>query len=86
MSGVGWSSTVSYSWPQLLGIISVITMSMGNLVAVQQSSVKRMLAYSSIAHAGYMLMALPTISSEGVFGIMIYLVMYLFMNLGAFFV
>ena len=45
-----------------------------------------MLAYSSIAHAGYMLMALPTISSEGVFGIMIYLVMYLFMNLGAFFV
>ena len=86
LSGMGWSSTVSFSWPQLLGIISVITMSMGNLVAIQQSSVKRMLAYSSIAHAGYMLMALPTTSPEGVFGIMIYLVMYLFMNLGAFFV
>jgi NADH-quinone oxidoreductase subunit N len=61
-------------------------MTMGNLVAIQQNSVKRMLAYSSIAHAGYMLMAFPTISSEGVFAVMIYLVMYLFMNLGAFFV
>ena len=86
LSGLGWYSDVSFAWPELLGIISVATMSLGNLVAIQQNSVKRMLAYSSIAHAGYMLMVFPTISSEGVFAVMIYLVMYLFMNLGAFFV
>jgi NADH-quinone oxidoreductase subunit N len=73
-------------WPQVLAGISVATMTLGNLVAIQQSSVKRMLAYSSIAHAGYMLMAMPILSGNGVFAIMIYLVMYLFMNLGAFFV
>jgi NADH-quinone oxidoreductase subunit N len=61
-------------------------MTLGNLVAMQQNNIKRMLAYSSIAHAGYMLMALPTLSSQGVYAVMIYLVMYLFMNLGAFFV
>ena len=73
-------------WPQVLAGISVATMTLGNLVAIQQSSVKRMLAYSSIAHAGYMLMAVPILSGNGVFAIKIYLVMYLFMNLGAFFV
>ncbi|MCH7762121.1 MAG: NADH-quinone oxidoreductase subunit N [Candidatus Marinimicrobia bacterium] len=74
------------AWPQLLAVLSVITMTLGNLVALQQNSIKRMLAYSSIAHAGYMLMAIPTLSSQGVYAIMLYLVMYLFMNLGAFFV
>ena len=73
-------------WPQVIACISVATMLLGNLVAIQQSSVKRMLAYSSIAHAGYMLMALPILSNNGIFAIMIYMVMYLFMNLGAFFV
>ena len=86
LSTIGWYADVSFAWPGLLGVISVVTMTMGNLVAIQQNSVKRMLAYSSIAHAGYMLMVFPTISSEGVFAVMIYLVMYLFMNLGAFFV
>jgi NADH-quinone oxidoreductase subunit N len=73
-------------WPQLLAVLSVVTMTLGNVVALQQQSVKRMLAYSSIAHAGYMLMALPLLSGEGVYAVMLYLVMYLFMNLGAFFV
>ena len=86
LNTIGWYADVSFAWPELLGIISVVTMTLGNLVAIQQNSVKRMLAYSSIAHAGYMLMAFPTVSSEGVFAVMIYLVMYLFMNLGAFFV
>ena len=86
LSTIGWYADVSFAWPELLGVISVVTMTLGNLVAIQQNSVKRMLAYSSIAHAGYMLMAFPTVSSEGVFAVMIYLVMYLFMNLGAFFV
>ena len=86
LNTIGWYADVSFAWPELLGVISVVTMTLGNLVAIQQNSVKRMLAYSSIAHAGYMLMAFPTVSSEGVFAVMIYLVMYLFMNLGAFFV
>lgn len=71
-------------WPQLIAVLAVITMTLGNLVALQQTNVKRMLAYSSIAHAGYMLMALPMLSIEGVYSILIYLVMYTMMNLGAF--
>jgi NADH-quinone oxidoreductase subunit N len=59
---------------------------LGNVVAIQQVSVKRMLAYSSIAHAGYMLMAAPLLSQDGIYAILMYLVMYLFMNLGAFMV
>lgn len=73
-------------WAQLLAVLSFITMTLGNLVAIQQNSVKRMLAYSSIAHAGYMLMAAPLLSRDGIYAILIYLVMYLFMNLGAFLV
>lgn len=81
-----WSPVTGLPWPQLLAILAAATMTLGNLVAIQQDSVKRMLAYSSIAHAGYMLMGLPILSSQGVFGIMIYLAFYLLMNLGAFFV
>ncbi|MDP6532253.1 MAG: NADH-quinone oxidoreductase subunit N [Candidatus Marinimicrobia bacterium] len=73
-------------WPQILAILAVMTMTLGNLVAIQQESVKRMLAYSSIAHAGYMLMGLPMLSADGISAVMVYLVMYLFMNLGAFFI
>ncbi len=79
-------SSTGLPWPQLIAVVAVITMTLGNLVAIQQSSVKRMLAYSSIAHAGYMLMAVPMLSKEGVYSILLYLVMYMFMNLGAFFV
>ena len=64
----------------------MITMTLGNVVAIQQNNIKRMLAYSSIAHAGYMLLAMPVMSGDSIYAIMIYLVMYLFMNLGAFFV
>ncbi len=85
-SGVQWMAIGDLPWPQLLAVLSVVTMTLGNLVALKQTSIKRMLAYSSIAHAGYMMMALPVMSADGVFGIMIYLVMYLLMNLGAFFV
>ena len=47
----------SFPWPVLLGILAMVTMTVGNLAALNQDNVKRMLAYSSIAHAGYMLMA-----------------------------
>ena len=84
-------NTVSFGkpdipWPEIIGILAVITMTLGNLVAIQQESIKRMLAYSSVAHAGYMMLALPVLSIQAVYAIMVYLVMYLFMNLGAFFV
>ncbi|NOZ75973.1 MAG: NADH-quinone oxidoreductase subunit N [FCB group bacterium] len=85
-AGMQWKALAGLPWPQLLAVLSVVTMTLGNLVALKQTSIKRMLAYSSIAHAGYMLMAIPVLSRDGIFGIMIYLVMYLLMNLGAFFV
>ena len=73
-------------WPEITGVLAVVTMTMGNLVAIQQKSIKRMLAYSSIAHAGYMMLALPVLSMEAVESVMIYLFIYVFMNLGAFFI
>ena len=81
-----WSAINDVPWPELIAVLSAATMTVGNLVAIQQNNVKRMLAYSSIAHAGYMMMALPMMSNSSIEGVMKYLIMYLFMNLGAFFV
>ncbi len=86
MNGFESVSLTPLSWPDIMGLLSIATMTLGNVVALQQSSIKRMLAYSSIAHAGYMLLAMPVMSGDSIYAIMIYLVMYLFMNLGAFFV
>ena len=61
-------------------------MTLGNLTAIVQNNLKRLLAYSSIAHAGYMLMGLCAASTVGVQSVMIYLLVYLVMNLGAFLV
>ena len=80
-----WISVNNLPWPQLIAILSAATMTLGNLVSNSaKQCVKRMLAYSSIAHAGYMMMALPLMSTSSIEGIMMYLTMYLFMNLGAF--
>ena len=81
MTSESWMAVNNLPWPELMAVLAAATMTVGNLVAIQQNSVKRMLAYSSIAHAGYMMMALPLMSQSGVYGIMIYLVVYLFMNL-----
>jgi len=78
--------TTDVPWPWILGAVSAITMTVGNLTAIQQTNLKRLLAYSSIAHAGYLLMGVVTVSREGMFAVLFYLVVYLFMNLGAFFV
>jgi NADH-quinone oxidoreductase subunit N len=70
-----------------LGIFAALTCTVGNLAAYRQASVKRMLAYSSIAHAGYMLMAAAILTSSthaGFEAVIAYLIVYLFMNLGAF--
>jgi NADH:ubiquinone oxidoreductase subunit 2 (subunit N) len=58
----------------VIGIISVITMTTGNLSATYQKNVKRMLAYSSIAHAGYMLISLVVLDKEGFTAIVLYLI------------
>ncbi len=85
-NGIDSLSIASLPWSSIISLLAVLTMTLGNVVALQQNNIKRMLAYSSVAHAGYMLLAMPVMSSEGVYSIMLYLVMYLFMNLGAFFV
>ncbi len=74
-----------FNWKPVLAILAVLTMSLGNLAALQQGNLKRLLAYSSIAHAGYMLMGLAVGSPFGVAAILIYMAIYLVMNLGAFF-
>ncbi len=71
-------------WTLVMFWISIITMTLGNLAALAQTSVKRLLAYSSIAHAGYILMATLTFSQNGLWSLLFYLVVYLTMNLGAF--
>src|SRR5262249_50870762 len=73
-------------WALMLACMSAVTMTLGNLAAIGQSNLKRMLAYSSIAHAGYLLMGFATGTAEGRSAILFYLVAYLLMNLGAFLV
>ncbi len=73
-------------WPEVIGVLAAITMTVGNFAALNQTNLKRMLAYSSIAHAGYLLMGLAAASATGSQSVVIYLVVYLFMNLGAFLV
>jgi NADH-quinone oxidoreductase subunit N len=74
------------NWQLVLAILAAATMSIGNLAACSQKNLKRLLAYSSIAHAGYLLMAFSALSTEGVQAILFYLVTYLLMNFGAFFI
>lgn len=73
-------------WRLLLAVVAALTMSIGNLVALQQKNIKRFLAYSSVAHAGYMLMGIAAQNTEGVEAILFYVMVYFLMNLGAFLV
>jgi NADH-quinone oxidoreductase subunit N len=77
---------VATPWPVVAGCLAMATMIVGNLSALGQDNVKRMLAYSSIAHAGYMLLGFSVFSEAGVASIVFYVVTYCFMNLGAFLV
>jgi NADH-quinone oxidoreductase subunit N len=67
-----------------IAFIAAVTATFGNLAAYAQTNLKRLLAYSTIAHAGYMMMGLAPLSREGLSAVLFYLVAYLFMNLGAF--
>lgn len=87
MGATGLADSVAgIPWPAVIGVISAVTMTLGNLVAIVQTNLKRLLAYSSIAHAGYMLMGLAAVSATGMQSVMIYSAIYLVMNLGAFLV
>ncbi len=74
-----------HKWAHLLTILSILTMSIGNVIAISQPDVKRILAYSSIAQAGYILVGLAVPSAFGLQAVLIYVIVYLFTNLGAFF-
>jgi NADH-quinone oxidoreductase subunit N len=86
--------TLAADWVLLFSALAMLTMIVGNVVAVAQQSVKRMLAYSSIAHAGYLLVGVVSAGSLGVgttlstsesmVAVMVYLFSYMFMNMGAF--
>jgi NADH-quinone oxidoreductase subunit N len=71
-------------WSIVLWILAALSMTIGNIIALSQTNVKRLLAYSSIAHAGYVLVALVGGGEQGQSSAMFYLLVYIFMNIGAF--
>ncbi len=71
-------------WGWVLAVLAVLTMTLGNLAALRQSSLKRLLAYSSIAHAGYLLVGLATGTAAAIDSVLYYLISYAFMTMGSF--
>jgi NADH-quinone oxidoreductase subunit N len=78
-----WINVTPYLVPGL-AFFAALTVTFGNMAAYSQTNLKRLLAYSTIAHAGFMMMGLATMTREGAGAVLFYLVVYLFMNLGAF--
>ena len=71
-------------WSGIIVLLAMLTMTVGNIIAIAQTNIKRMLAYSSIAHAGYVLIGLAAANSDGKSSAMLYLLVYCVMNIGAF--
>ena len=71
-------------WSSVLILLAMLTMTVGNVIAIAQTNIKRMLAYSSIAHAGYVLIGLAAANNDGISSAMLYLLIYCVMNIGAF--
>ena len=76
--------SLQVEWSQLLWVLAVLTMTVGNITALRQDNIKRVLAYSSIAHAGYALVGFAAGNGTGTAGILFYMLSYAFMNIGAF--
>jgi NADH-quinone oxidoreductase subunit N len=76
--------TLQVEWSQVLWVLAVLTMTVGNITALRQDNIKRVLAYSSIAHAGYALVGFAAGNDTGTAGILFYMLTYSFMNIGAF--
>jgi NADH-quinone oxidoreductase subunit N len=72
------------SWSLILAVLATLTMTLGNLVALTQKNIKRLLAYSSIAHAGYAMIGLVAVSQLGMTSVVYYLLAYILTNLAAF--
>ena len=83
LEGAGGTAIV---WVPIVSAMAGVTIVAGNLMAIPQTNVKRMLAYSGVAHIGYMLMGLAAVSASGAGMVLFYLVAYLFGNMGAFLV
>ena len=79
-----WVPLASVDWQSLMIMAAMVTMTLGNLAALRQDNVKRLLAYSSVAHAGYMLMGFVALTNDGLQAMLFYVVVYYLMNLGAF--
>lgn len=75
---------ISEGWAMVFAVLAAISMTFGNLVAIAQTNIKRMLGYSSIAHAGYIMVGLAAIGKLGISGVLFFLAGYAFANLGAF--
>ncbi|PKD45127.1 NADH-quinone oxidoreductase subunit N [Rhodohalobacter barkolensis] len=78
------SGSETGEWSHVIQVIAILTMIVGNLIALAQDNVKRMLAYSSIAHAGYLMVGLAAGTAAGYSGVLYYLFAYTLMNIGAF--
>lgn len=74
----------TFDWPLLLAVLAAITIVAGNLIALAQTDIKRLLAYSSIAQAGYIIVGLAAYNGYGLKGVLFYAMLYVFSNLGAF--
>lgn len=81
---VSFGDMFTPDWQAIVGVLSILTMTVGNIAALAQKDVKRMLAYSSIAHAGYIFVGVAAGTMRGVTGVLFYLMAYAFMNIGAF--
>ena len=81
---VSFGDLFTPDWQVIVGILAILTMTVGNIAALAQQDVKRMLAYSSIAHAGYIFIGVAAGTMMGVTGVLFYLMAYAFMNIGAF--
>jgi NADH-quinone oxidoreductase subunit N len=81
---VGPFGDLLVQWQQVVVVISIASMALGAYVAINQGNIKRMMAYSSIGHVGYALIGLAVGDAVGVRGLLIYMAIYIFMNLGAF--
>lgn len=81
-----WTYIDSIDWQGILIALAILTMTIGNFTALWQNNLKRLLAYSSIAHAGYIMLGLVVFNNQGVNAIFIYFLIYMFMNIGAFYI
>lgn len=84
VDALDWTLLEGINFPLLLGVLAAVTMTIGNLMALPQENLKRLLGYSSIAHMGYVMIGIAVFTEAGSAAALFYTAVYLFMNLGAF--